>query len=427
MRRQTTQIAHDVVLRRCAPRRPVCLTLGVTATLEFEPYQRVVAAAGLSNLADGIQLVALPLLVLQVTTSPLLVSAVIAANLVPWLVFGLWAGALTDRSDRSVLARRTALLRVVVLSALAVLIVLDAVPIALLLAAAVVLGTSEVLADNVNSALIPSLVPEADLERANSRMVGAEILGNELIGPAVGGLLFAAAAALPFVTNAGLLAAAFLLLCGLPLLQIPEPHEPEPAPRPPRASDGIAAVWASPLLRTITWSSGLLAAIDGAWFALVALLVTVELGLPPAALGVFLAIGAVGGLLGAAIADRSARLPLPRVAVAVFVSMAAPLVALAWLPNAVAVGLALAVTSGSFALWNVVMVSARQRASTPHTLGRIGAAHRTFVMAAALVGTLAGGLLAELLSIRATLVVSAIALCITGPAVIANFRRHAPA
>lgn len=384
------------------------------------------AATGLSNLADGIRFVALPLLALEVTKSPLLVSLVIAASLAPWLVLGLWAGGLTDRTDRKVLAQRTALLRVGLLSMLAILILVDIVPIALLLFAAFVLGMSEVLADNVNGALIPSLVPEGELERANSRMVGAEILGNELIGPAIGGLLFAAAASLPFFTNAGLLAVAFLLLSGLPLLQTSDADDVGLTPVQPRARDGIVALWASPLLRTITWSSALLAAIDGAWFALLALLITVELGLPPAALGLFLAIGAVGGLVGAAIADRASTLPLSGVAGAAFASMALPLIALSRFPNAILVAIALVMTSGAFSMWNVFMVSARQRASTPQTLGRIGAAYRTFVVTAALVGTLAGGLLAEFFSLRATLAASAIALCIAAPAVLAKFRAHTP-
>jgi len=396
----------------------------VTAIFELKPYQRVVAATGLSNLADGIRFVALPLLALEMTNSPFFMTSVVAANMAPWLVFGLWAGGLTDRAERKVLAQRTALLRFGLLSLLAVLILIDTVPAVLLLGAAFVLGLSEVLADNVNGALIPSLVPEADLERANSRMVGAEILGNELIGPAIGGLLFAAAASLPFFTNAGLLAVAFLLLSGLPLLQISGVDDQEPEQAQPRALDGISAVLASPLLRTITWSSALLAAIDGAWFALLAFLVVEELGMSYAAFGIFLAIGAVGGLIGAAVADRTPGLRLDSVAGVAFASMAAPLIALSLFPNPILLAVALVITSGAFSMWNVFMVSARQRASTPQALGRIGAAYRTVVVTSALAGTLAGGALTELFSIEATLAVSAIALCLATPPVLAQFRSH---
>lgn len=396
----------------------------MTATFELKPYQRVVAATGLSNLADGIRFVALPLLALEVTKSPFFMTAVAAANMAPWLIFGLWAGGLTDRSDRKVLAQRTALLRVSLLSLLAVLILIDVVPVPLLLIAAFVLGTSEVLADNVNGALIPSLVPDAELERANSRMVGAEILGNELVGPAAGGLLFAAAISLPFFTNAGLLAVALLLLSGLPLIQTTQPCEVESEPTELRTLDGIASVLSSPLLRTITWSSALLAAVDGAWFALLAYLVVEEMGLSFATFGLLLAVGAVGGLAGAAVTDFAPDLRLSFVAGATFTSMAGPLIVLSLYPNVVVVAVALVVTSGAFSMWNVFMVSARQRASTSQTLGRVGAAYRTVVVAAAIVGTLLGGLLTELFSIRIALSASAIVLAVSTPAVVKSFRAH---
>ena len=395
----------------------------MTATLKLKPYQRVVAATGLSNLADGVRFVALPLLALDVTSSPFFLTAVVAASMAPWLVFGLWAGSLTDRLDRRALAQRTALLRVGLLSLLGVLVLLSAVPAVLLLGAAFVLGMSEVLADNVNGALIPSLVPEDELERANSRMVGAEILGNELIGPAVGGLLFAAAASLPFFTNAGLLAVAFLLLSGLPLLQIPADAQPQTAQR--RAFDGFALILASPILRTLTWSSAVLAAIDGAWFALLAFLVVEELGLSYSIFGVFLAIGAFGGLVGAFIADKAPQLPLPKVSAVAFTLMSVPLIVLSAVPTATVVVVALVMTSGAFSMWNIFMVSARQRASTPQTLGTIGAAYRSVVVAAALAGTLAGGLLAELFSIQVTLAAAAVALCLTAPPVLWSFRNAA--
>lgn len=395
----------------------------MSAMPKLEPYQRVVAATGLSNLADGIRLVALPLVALEVSSSPLFLAAVLAAGVAPWIVLGVWAGSVTDRVDRIVLAQRTAALRVGLLSVLGVLILFDAVPQAVVLCAAFVLGASEVLTDNVNGALLPTLVAETELERANSQVVSAEIVGNELIGPAIGGVLFATAASLPFFTNAGLLAVAFLLLSGLPLLQLPtgEPARAETAHR--GAFEGYSLLGASPMLLTITGSSALLAAVDGAWFSLLALLIIEQLGLSSAAFGVFLAIGAAGGLLGAFVAGRMPTVPLSTVAAAVFLLMALPLFALSAAPTTVVVAIALVVTSGAFAAWNVFMVSARQRASTPQTLGRIGASYRTIVVTAGLAGTLIGGLIAELSSIQLAFVCSAVTLCLATPAVVHSFRR----
>lgn len=385
-----------------------------------EPYQRVVLATGLSNVADGIRFVALPLLAVELTGSPFMLALVLAAGQAPWLIFGLWAGLITDRADRRALSQRVASVRVGMLLLLAILVAFDAVPIGLLIAASFTLGVSEVLADNVNSALIPSLVTDEDLERANSQMVGAEIAGNELLGPAAGGLLFAVAASLPFFTNASLLAFAFVLLAGLPMLQTSNDTGATTAP-PPRLRDGIDLVRASPALRLITASTALLAAIDGAWFSLLALLVTVELGLNPAAFGLLLAAGAIGGLAGAALANRRPQLTLTNVCAMTISATALPLIGLSLFTTTVAITITLVLTSAAFALWNVFMVSARQRATPNDLLGRVGAAHRTAVAAAGIGGMLTGGILAETISIGATLAGSGAVLLLVSPVMVRRF------
>jgi MFS family permease len=54
----------------------------------------------ISSTGDGIRLAALPLLAAQVTSSPLLISAVTAAQYLPWATFAPFGGALVDRGDR---------------------------------------------------------------------------------------------------------------------------------------------------------------------------------------------------------------------------------------------------------------------------------------------------------------------------------------
>ncbi|MEL6985797.1 MAG: MFS transporter, partial [Actinomycetota bacterium] len=242
-------------------------------------YYRVLGASGLSNLADGIRMAAFPLLAATLTDSATLLALVFAAGEAPWVVFGLWAGKVADQVDRRQLLHRVTLARAVLLVALAALIVAGAAPLWLVAVAAFVLGVAEVLADSVTGTLVPSLVPEQQLERANSRMVAVQITGNELVGPALGGLLFAVGAALPFVTNGTLLALALLLLAGLPVLQGPiDDDEDDAGPSAPlRLLDGVPFIRARPVLRSITWSSAILAAVDAAWFALLVLFVREQL------------------------------------------------------------------------------------------------------------------------------------------------------
>lgn len=63
-------------------------------------FRRVWLASGVSSFGDGVYLTALPLLAASLTRDPVLLSAVSAAALLPWLLFGLIGGALVDRWDR---------------------------------------------------------------------------------------------------------------------------------------------------------------------------------------------------------------------------------------------------------------------------------------------------------------------------------------
>jgi MFS family permease len=63
-------------------------------------FAKLWLAQGVSNLGDGVYVTALPLLAATLTRDPLLVSAVMFAEWLPWLLFGLLAGALLDRWER---------------------------------------------------------------------------------------------------------------------------------------------------------------------------------------------------------------------------------------------------------------------------------------------------------------------------------------
>ena len=63
-------------------------------------FWRLWGASAASNLADGLFLIALPLLAVRLTDSPILIAGLALVGRLPWLVFVLVAGALADRLDR---------------------------------------------------------------------------------------------------------------------------------------------------------------------------------------------------------------------------------------------------------------------------------------------------------------------------------------
>src|SRR5690606_6641994 len=77
-----------------------------------------------------------------------------------------------------------------------------------LIGASFLIGCAEVLRDNAAQTILPAIVPAEQLERANGRLWGAEMVMNSFVGPPVGGLLLAVALALPVFVDAGTFAVA---------------------------------------------------------------------------------------------------------------------------------------------------------------------------------------------------------------------------
>src|SRR5690606_2309548 len=126
-----------------------------------------------TNTGDGIRLAALPLLAASLTSSPLLISAVTAAQYLPWATFAPLGGVLVDRRDR----RRTILVtqtwRGLLMVVLALVVGLDAVEIWQLCVVAFLVTAGEILVDPSITALVPTVVEDDDLDRANGRIAGA--------------------------------------------------------------------------------------------------------------------------------------------------------------------------------------------------------------------------------------------------------------
>ncbi|HMO09935.1 MAG TPA: MFS transporter, partial [Actinotalea sp.] len=159
------------------------------------PFRWLVASSWTSNLGDGIALAAGPLLVASLTDSAFLVALGATLQWLPPMVFGLLAGAITDRVDRRRLVMSVNAVRVLVLVALTATVLTGRATITIVLATLFVLGTAEVFADNASATLLPMLVARRDLASGNQRLQGGFLTMNQLAGPPLGAALFAAGAA----------------------------------------------------------------------------------------------------------------------------------------------------------------------------------------------------------------------------------------
>ncbi len=371
---------------------------------------RFIGASGFSNLADGVATVAWAWLATLLTRDPLLIAVVPFALRLPWFLFALPAGIVTDRVDRRRLILAADLLRMVAFLA-AAMAIWAALPLPpaperglalawlywLILGVALTVGVAEVFRDNAAQTMLPALVADKSrLERANSRQWSVEMLGNALIGPALGALVIGWALPLPFVLNAACYALALVLVA-----TIAGRFRPGDAAGPRHwrreLAEGFAFLRSQPLLR-------LLAVVTGLWnlifqIAMVAMVLHAQenLGLDARGYGLVLASSAIGGIAGALTAERViVRLGPGRTAQWCLLLPTFCFFGLAAAPNGWGLALAFGLVELPGMVWNVVSVSYRQRRIPNHLYGRVNSIYRLLAWGMIPLGTLMSGVITRL-------------------------------
>jgi MFS family permease len=346
-----------------------------------------------TNLADGVLLAAAPLLVATLTRDPFAVSMALFAQRLPWLLFGLPAGAQVDRSDRRRLVVSVNAVRGVVLALLALLLVSDLLSLPVLYAVLFLLGSAEVLGDNAGVALLADVTPPTDLGLANSRLTGAHQVANQLAGPAVGAGLFALASVAPFGV-----AAALYVVGALAVVRL-HPRPPvAPRPRALRreVGEGIAWLRGNAAVRRLVVLITLFNLSFGMAYSIWVLYALERLGLGEAGFGLLLSASAVGGVVGAGVYERLER----RFGDATLLRTGLVLetlhhAGLALTTTPVVAGLVLFAFGLHGAVWGSLSRTIRLRATPTELQGRVGSINMIGVFGTLVVGAAVGGLLAR--------------------------------
>jgi MFS family permease len=384
-------------------------------------FYKAMVAAGFANLADGVLWVALPLLAVQLTRSPVLVAGATVAARLPWLLAPV-AGALADRLDRRQTMIRVNLVRTALLGGLALAVAADLASLPLLYAVAVLLGLAETLFDTSDQSLLPALVARGDLTRANSRLFAVELVANAFVGPPLGGLLAVLGLAVAF----GVPAAAYLVgaACLALIAGSFRPAGAAPAGSTRLRDDiaeGVRFVWRHPVLGPLAVMLGVQNMAFAAFYSVFVLFAVAPgpMGLSEAGFGIVTAALGVGSLLGTWLAvPAERRLGRFRTLVLTVVLNGASLVVPIVTAGAVLVGASMVVSGVAIVLWNVVTVSLRQRITPDRLLGRMNASYRLVGWGTMPLGALLGGVLAEALGLRPAFGVAAAATFLT----LAGFR-----
>ena len=193
---------------------------------------------------------------------------------------------------------------------LAVAVLADQASIALLAVVGFLLGTGQTLVDTGAHSILPTLVSrEAQrLERANGRLVGTQVVTQELAGPPVGGFLFSAAAWIPFAVDVVTFAAGSALVATIRGHFGPAQEALDPAGRRTtlrvEITEGLRWLAAHRVLRTTAAMVAVVNLLAAAGGAVMVLFAQEKLGLDAVGFGLLLGGSAVGGVLGSLVAAR---------------------------------------------------------------------------------------------------------------------------
>lgn len=386
---------------------------------------------GISYLGTQISLIAVPIIAaVTLDASPLALGVLYACGQLPALLFGLFAGAWLDRRLRRPVMVGTDLARMALTLVLPVSAWFGWLSTPLLCVVLFGLGTLTIFFDIAHLSYIPSLVDRSQLVAANSRLE-ATASGAQVVGPAVGGALVG------LLTGPGalLIDAGSFLISAIALRRIrkpeaqPEVHD-QGEPMRERIGSGVRFVRSQPALRALAGCSAVTNLFGYAFLAVYVAFMVRELGLSDVQIGLVFATGGVGALLGSILAGRCAeRFGTGRTLIAAqagfgVTGLLIPLAVL--LPR----GELPLVVAAEFLQWFMLLiyavnaVSLRQRVTDDEMQGRLHATFAVLTRGFQPIGSLLGGVIASVIGLSLTLVVSEIGLMLGVLFLLASPLRH---
>ncbi|GAA1722444.1 MFS transporter [Isoptericola hypogeus] len=390
---------------------------GTTPLSRSTNFNRLWLGEGVSVLGNATTSILIPLVaVLELDASAFAVGLLTAAAWLPWLVVGLPAGAWVDRLPARAVMIVADLVAAVAIASVPVAAALDVLTLPHLVGVALVAGATTVFFRTAYVVFLPQVVPAAQLEGANARLMGTES-AMQVAGPGVGGVMAQAIGA----AGGLVLDAASFLVSALCLWRIrPEQGAERPrrttSPLRVQIREGVTFVASDRYLRWFVVVGGISNFGLTGYGALVVVFLVRDVGLSPSALGAVAMIGSCGGLLGATVAVRlGRRLGSARATVVLMVAGGPPalLVGLGSAGPGVAWTVAgqflvgLAVVAG-----NVLRAAWKQRYVPQPLMGRVTTTGQFVNFGAMPLAGLVAGVLGGNLGVRETVLIMAAVHCV---------------
>ena len=367
-------------------------------------FRRLWAGDTASQLGTTVGYTAIPLLAaVTLAATPFEMGLLTAAQTLAFLLIGLPAGVWVDRLRRRRVMLAADFTRFALLLSVPLAWWAGVLTLAQLLVVVLFVGVATVFFDVAYQSYLPSLVGRERLLEGNAKLQAVQSVAG-IAGPSGAGVLIqlVTAANTVLVTAVGYLASA---LCLLRIRAVePEPERTGHARLLPQIAEGLRFVFSDKPLRASVACTATANLFNGAFTAVEVLFLTRTVGLPPAAVGVLLAAGGTGGIVGALVAGTLFRrigharaiwlVPLLTWPAHLLVPLAAP----GWRLGLAATGLV--VCGFGIIVYNVASVSYRQAICPDRLLGRMNASARFVVWGTIPLGGLLGGALGEGLGLR---------------------------
>jgi MFS family permease len=359
-----------------------------------------------SQAGTWMQSVAIVWLVLDLTGSGLALGLVTAAEFLPILVLGAWAGVVADRVDhhRLMLVTQTAFLALA--TTLAALTLSGRVSVPALFALSLLFGIINAFDNPSRRALVVELVPRADVPNAVG-LNSALMTGSRVVGPALAGVLLAGpGAGVAFLVNAVSYVAVLAALVRLDRSQF------RTTPRVPKAKgqlvEGLRYAWRTPDLKLPLLILGVTGMFAFTYPVTLPLLAERTFGGTATTFTLLFAMLSVGSVVGALVVARQTDLGVgflvkagTGLAISTFALALAPT-----LPLAVAAAVAVGFTNvGIISGGNAVV----QLRAAPAMRGRVLALVSVVFLGSTPIGSPIVGYVAEVLGPRAAVAMGGVA------------------
>lgn len=375
------------------------MTVAEDRALAVPAFRLFLVARAISWAGNAITLVALPLLVFQLTASPALTGLTAATEALPYLVLGLPAGALADRWDRKRVLVATGALSGVVMATIPLAAELDALTVPHLFAAAFGVSSLFVFFDAASFGALPEIVGRRRIPSATAAMVAFGTVIS-VAGPAAGGIL---ASVIGGAWAIGVDAAAYLVAAVITARVTWTSQPPSGGALTLRSlkseiGDGLRYIWRVRIVRWLTLIGAGASVSGGAVLGLTVVVGVQRLGMADddSRIGLLYTATAVGAfLISLAVAWIQRVVPTGWITIcALAVSWAAQL---AWafttsIPVGVVV-LAVFQAASTLTIMNGIIV--RQSLAPDHLQSRVNTTARMIAWGGTPVGAMVGGVLAE--------------------------------